>query len=296
MERKLWKGLYSLVEKHWKIPGTRFVVYSDRWIVLIYFWSVIHDRPRCWALQACSWPKGVGPLQFPDGSTLSRRLRRPAITTILKAIEADLGEDPQATLIKIVDAKPMPVGSMSKDPEARWGQAGKAKAKGYKFFAVWGQGPVPIAWSIGPMNADEGTRAKDLIPHLRGGGYLLGDSAYDENELFDLAWKHGHQLIAPRKMPGAGLGHRKHSPQRLRSIDVLEGPAHEGAEGRLAFGKDLYACRTRIERRFSQLTTWGGGLGPLPAWVRRMHRVTLWIHAKIILGAVKESLPQGLAA
>ena len=46
------------------------------------------------------------------------------------------------------------------------------------------------------MTADEGTRAKHLIPHLRGVGYLLGDSAYDE--VYDLAWKHGHQLVAPR--------------------------------------------------------------------------------------------------
>ena len=296
MERKLWEGLYHVVDRVWDSwDGARSVrcILSDRWIALVYFWSVVHDRPRCWATDPDNW-KGVGPrrpMRLPSASNLSRRLRRPSIEALLSAIEAKLGDQPRETLLKVIDAKPLPVGSMSKDPDARWGQAGKAKAKGYKFFAIWGNGSTPVAWSVGPMNADEGTRGKTLIPQLRGAGYLLGDSAYDENELYDLAWKHGHQLVAPRKTPGTGLGHRKHSPQRLRSIELLEG----GGDGRSAFASKLYACRTEVERRFSRLTSWGGGLGPLPAWVRRMPRVKLWVHAKIILRALKESLPQALA-
>jgi len=291
MERKLWLALYRLVERHCQ-PTAR-VVFSDRWIALIYLWSVVNDRPRCWALQPHHWPDGLGPAQLPSEATLSRRLKRPAVAALLAAVEAELASDPNAALLKVIDAKPLPVGSMSKDPDARWGQAGKAKAKGYKLFALWGRGPVPIAWSVGPMNADEGTRAQELLPRLRGGGYVLGDCAYDETPLYRLAGDHEHQLVAPRKRPGAGLGHRRHSPQRLRSIELLEGPARQG---RAAFAAGLYACRTEVERRFSQLTCYGGGLGPLPAWVRRTHRVTLWVQAKIILRAVKETVEQGLAA
>lgn len=291
MDRKLWLALYRLVDRHCR--RTAHVVFSDRWVVLIYLWSVMHDRPRGWALQPRNWPEGLGPAQLPSASTLSRRLKRPAVTALLAAVEAELAGDPNAALLKVIDAKPLPVGSMSKDPDARWGQAGKAKAKGYKLFALWGDGPVPIAWSVGPMNADEGTRARALLPRLGGGGYVLGDNAYDENALYELAGRHEHQLVAPRKRPGAGLGHRKHSPWRLRSIALLEGAA---GEGRSDFAAGLYNCRTEVERRFSRLTCYGGGLGPLPAWVRRTHRVTLWVHAKIILRAVKETLDQGLAA
>jgi len=293
MERKLWEALYHLVGRVSRGTASPRVVFSDRWIVWVYFWSVVHDRPRCWALQRRHWPTGLGPCQLPSESTLSRRLRQPALTSLVTAVSAALGTDPAATLLKVLDAKPLPVGSMSKDPDARWGQAGKAQAKGSKLFALWGNGSLPLAWSVGPMNADEGTRAQALLPQLRGGGYVLGDCAYDENALYELAWQPNHQLLAPRKQPGKGLGHRRHSPQRLRSIALLEG---FGGQGRLAFGTKLYAGRTEVERRFSQLTCYGGGLGPLPAWVRRMHRVTLWVHAKLILRAVTEALSQGLAA
>jgi hypothetical protein len=237
-------------------------------------------------------------MQLPSASTLSRRLRRPNVTTVLKRVEAELGCDHTRTLLKIIDAKPLPIGSMSKDPDARWGQAGKAKAKGYKLFTLCGLGAIPLAWSVGPMNADEGTRAKELLPHLQGAGYVLGDSAYDENALYTIAWDKGHQLVAPRKKPGTGLGNRVHSPQRLRSVDLLEGRLLPGnvRKGRSAFATQLYACRTQIERRYSQLTSYGGGLGPLPAWVRRLNRVTLWVHAKLILRATNETFSQQLAA
>lgn len=291
MGRKLWEALAGLVDRHCG-PSTN-VVYSDRWILLVYFWGVINDRPQCWSVCPSNWPPGVGPWQMMSASTLSRRLRRPGVQSLLAKLEAELGHNPRETLIKLIDAKPLPVGSMSKDPDARWGQAGKAKAKGYKLFALYGASCLPIAWSVGPMNADEGTRAKQLLPNLRGGGYVLGDSAYDENDLYDRAWQRGHQLVAPRKKPGTGLGKRRHSPQRLRSVDVLEG---RWREGRSAFATQLYACRTEIERRFSRLTCYGGGLGPLPAWVRRTHRVTLWVHAKLLIRAVHESLSQQLAA
>jgi len=212
---------------------------------------------------------------------------------LLQAVGQALGGDPAAGLLKLIDAKPLPVGSMSKDPDARWGQAGQAKAKGYKLFALWGVGPMPLAWSVGPMNADEGHRARGLLPQLQGGGYVLGDSAFDENALYELAGAHHHQLVAPRKRPGAGLGHRRHSPWRLRSIALLEGVA---GWGRSPFARQLYGCRTAVERRFSQVCSYGGGLGPLPAWVRRSHRVTLWVQAKLVIRAMHETLTQGLAA
>ena len=53
MEGELWKALYSLVQceaKRRKRHGR--VVYSDAVILMVYFWSVLHDRPRCWA---CRW-------------------------------------------------------------------------------------------------------------------------------------------------------------------------------------------------------------------------------------------------
>ena len=47
--------------------------------------------------------------------------------------------------------------------------------------------------------------------------------------------------------------------------------------------KRLYDQRVEIERIFSRLTCFGGGLSPLPSWVRRLDRVTLWVTAKIAI-------------
>ena len=45
----------------------------------------------------------------------------------------------------------------------------------------------------------------------------------------------------------------------------------------------LYHLRREVERYFGQLTCFGGGLGPLPAWVRRLPRVQRWVTAKLII-------------
>jgi len=43
--------------------------------------------------------------------------------------------------------------------------------------------------------------------------------------------------------------------------------------------------RTQIERNFGNWTSFGGGLSPLPSWVRRLDRVRLWIQAKLLINA-----------
>ena len=45
----------------------------------------------------------------------------------------------------------------------------------------------------------------------------------------------------------------------------------------------IYRMRVHVEGTFSNLTRYGGGLGPLPAFVRRLDRVRRWVGAKIIL-------------
>ena len=119
---------------------------------------------------------------------------------------------------------------------------------------------MPEAWSVTPLNVAETKAAEQLLPELAdcgGGGYVLGDGEYDANPVFDAAGAAGYQLVAPREDPQAGLGHRRQSPYRLRCIELLQG----------AFAQSLYAMRGAIERSFGQATSFGGGLGPLPAWV-----------------------------
>ena len=73
----------------------------------------------------------------------------------------------------------------------------------------------------------------------------------------------GYQLVAAQRDNNPGSGHHYQSPYRLRCIALLRAPF--GA----AFGRALLAQRGAIERAFGNATAFAGGLGPLPAWVRR---------------------------
>jgi hypothetical protein len=218
---------------------------------------------------------------------MSRRLRTKAVQELLKSMENALkiatSPPPAAEREVIIDAKPLPIGSYSKDQDARWGRGAGGLAKGYKLYAVWESAAVPAAWNVCSMNVSEKRMAPELIRHTPSGGWLLGDSQYDSNELFDLAFEQGLQLLAPRRKKGR-FGHHYLSPQRRFSVQLLEGSAWPA----------FHASRTNIERKFGNCTSFGGGLAPLPSWVRRLHRVTLWVQAKLLINA-QRILQRGLA-
>ena len=110
--------------------------------------------------------------------------------------------------------------------------------------------------------------------------------AASSNPVFDAAGSAGYQLLAPRENPGAGLGHCYQSPYRLRCIELM----------RSAFGRETYRLRKGIERAYGNLTSFGGGLSPLPAWVRHQDRVWLWVSAKLLINAERIIFNKGLAA
>ena len=72
MERQLWKAIVTLLAT-WDSapPSTRFD-FSDRQIVAIYYWSVIHDRPTSWACQKQHWPPHMRKQALPSPATMSR--------------------------------------------------------------------------------------------------------------------------------------------------------------------------------------------------------------------------------
>jgi hypothetical protein len=277
MERELWKLLYFVATQldkpwgHWK--------YSTADIVVVYLWCVIADRPMCWAVEKGNWPKDLCPPCLPSQATLSRRLRQAETQQLMTQMErtwvtlAGLA----GSWIRVIDGKPLTVSSVSKDADASYGHAAGGMARGYKLYAVWSSGPLPLAWGLAPLHVSEQTMARQLIPSLPGSGYLLGDSLYDNNVLFDLAQAVDHQLLAPKRVPGSGLGHRPQSLHRLRCIELLK---HR-------FGQGLYGFRRQIERDFGNLTSFGGGLTCLPAWVRRFPRVRNWVQAKLLVNAAR---------
>ena len=276
MERELWIWLYQCAKACDNPQWWRLEWYFDFQIVAVYLWAVLHDRPTCWACDPRNWPEGLWPHgRLPSQSTMSRRLRTTEVQRLLALMEESLRRRQHPSWVNVVDGKPLVIGPYSKDRDARWGWASRSYAKGYELHAVYGCGPLPSQWQITPLNVGEPDVTMRLISALKGGGYVLGDKQYDSNPLHEAAVRAGYQLVAPRKRPHAGLGHRTHSPGRLRSMQLLEND----------FGKALYACRDDIERQFGWLTSHAAGLSPLPSWVRRWDRVNRWVQAKLIIHA-----------
>ncbi len=280
MERELWVVLYRNVrevargfhQKYVQIPG---------WIlVLTMIWAALHDRPVAWACQPTNWATTRLRLpRLPSARTMSRRVDGVALGLLWQAIEQRLRESSatQPGLLAFLDAKPLTVGGATKDPDARYGRAAGVMAKGYKLHTVWSTRALPEIWELTPLNVAETTVAARLLPQLTSGGYLVADANYDSSELFDLAWQQGYQLLTPLPKGRPGSGRHYQSPHRLRGIALRQG----------AFGRDLYATRIAIEQTYGNATSFAGGLGPLPAWVRGLDRVRTWVWAKLLINAAR---------
>jgi len=272
MERQLWKRVYQMVNDIANGSSVKRGTFDNARILLTYLWAVLHDRPTLWACQKTNWPIYDRRRQLPTPSTMTRRLRTPAVQSLLRLVENSFAEHMPTHLCRWIDAKPLPIGPNSGDKQAGFGYAAGVKAKGYKLYAVADAYKGFIRWSIEPMHCGETNVAVNLIPTLDQPGYLAGDGTYDSNRLYDLAGANSIQLIAAARRSGEGLGHYKHSPFRLRALELRKKP----------FGIALLESRNEIERMFGQLTNFACGLKPLPNWVRTKFRVENWVRAKMI--------------
>ena len=287
MERELWSLLYPLVRRAGNDFSQKYVRFQPWVLVAVTLWAALHDRPISWACDARNWGRtSLRPHRLPSASVLSRRGHGVAVGLVRRALEQAARGGREPALVAFLDGKPLAIPAISSDPDAGFGRGAGAMSKGYKLHAVIADRPMPEAWDLTPINAAETRVAEALVGQLGYGGYLLGDSNYDANPLFDAAAASGYALRTPHRQANAGKGHRRQSPHRLLSIDAA--PAD--------FGKALLTARGEIERRFGTLSSFGGGLAPLPAWVRRLHRVRTWVWDKLLINAARIIKNQRLAA
>ncbi len=279
MERKLWPLLYHHLQAAAQEFSQKYVHYQPWVLVALFLWAALHDRPVSWACDPRNWATTrLRPPRLPSPTTLSRRLDGVGVGLFWRCLEQRLRGEGHPALVAFLDAKPLTLSGVSKDPEAGYGRAAGGQAKGYKLHAVWSNRPLPETWDVTPMNTCEKAVARRLIPQLSGGGYLLADGNYDASDLYDRAWQQGYQLVAAhRKGKNPGSGGHYQSPHRLRSIALLHTP----------FGRGLYRLRGNIERSFGNAVSFGGGLGPPPAWVRGQARVRTWVWAKLLINAAR---------
>ena len=293
MEHRLWQAIVAVLSTLDNPRTPARFDFSDRDIVAVYYWAVIHDRPTTWALDRRNWPPHLRHRARPSDGTMSRRLRSAAVVALLDALARRVIAPAGPGLFWMIDGKPLPIGGCSKDKQAGYGKAAGGKAKGYKLHALVGSDGSIAGWRVAPMNTDERVMAERLLkaapPEVV--GYIVADANYDSNKLHRVCDAHGNrQLVTPRRYgPGHGTGHREQATGRLRSIALTEGPFP-------AFAGRLRQDRSAVERRFGHLTNWGGGLAGLPAWVRTHRRVRRWVQAKLTLTRLKPTAEIGTCA
>lgn len=272
MERELWPRIYHELRAAARGTHQRDVTYQPWVIAAVLLWAALHDRPVAWACDPRNWSTTrLRPGPLPSASTMSRRPGRTVFGVFLNRVAARLrGAGPPAWVL-MVDGKPLPVGRCSKDPDARSGPLGR----GYKLHAVWGDECLPEAWEVTAAREYEGGVAVRLLTQVSGKGVLLADGNYEASDLYDAAAASGYQLLARPDPADNGRGHRYQSPYRRVALGWF-------ADG---LGWGLYRARSAIERAFGNAGAFGGGLGPLPNWVRRLGRVSRWVWCKLVINA-----------
>jgi hypothetical protein len=147
--------------------------------------------------------------------------------------------------------------------------------------------PLPVGAASGDRHAHwgygAGAKAKGYKLHALcdASRHWVGWSVTPMNVNEKVVARH---LVRACREEGYLVGDGEYDSNRLREL-----------AGR-AFGAGLLRHRFGIDRLFGQLGNYGGGLSPLPHWVRGLSRVRRWVRAKIILDMIRWQLKQRLTA
>ena len=273
MDSHGWQAVYQTIRAaDREIPRWgRRPKYSDVLIVGMYIWSVAHDRPLCWACDRRNYGSCFRPRGLPSISQFCRRIQSQRCGLILQRMHERLSHIDWASELSFIDGRALIVGAHSKDPHAKSGPWGNRFARGYKLHA-WSaeDGRIPV-WSVMPLNVSEKLVAAEMLRYRTTDGLVLADGAYDSRHLYDQVEAEDGHLLTPLPK-NAGKGHHSQSAARNRMALAWKGIAGY-----------VYRSRGAAERTFAHLSAYGGGLAPLPAWVRTLPRVRRWVGAKLII-------------
>ncbi len=286
MDKNVWRVIRAAIRSADRsIPRAgRTPTYSDRLIVKMYFWVVAHDRPLCWACDRANYNSLLRPHEIPSVSQFCKRLKSERIEAMIRRVFVRLAARDQPADMAFIDGKALPISESSKDPDARTGRGNGRFSRGYKLHALADSACRIRAFCMRPMNEGEPPIAREhLVEHIPREALVMADGNYDGKALYSAVVEQGAALLTPiKKNRRSAAAYRNTSPARQAAMGMWrEYPDEVWA---------LYGKRAQIERVFSALSCCGGGLGPLPAWVRRLERVTRWVTAKIALYNARVSL------
>jgi hypothetical protein len=280
MDRRIWSIITkAIVSVNRSIPRAgRRPVFSDVVILRMYFWSVWHDRPLSWAADRQHYGRLFHPRRLPSRSQFCRRVKTRRFGLLLEEVFRRFSQRSEGESLLFLDGKALPVSESTSDPEATTGRGNGRFSRGYKLHALGTEDGRIKAFSVRPLNEHEvPVTERCLVDHIPSGAMVLADGNYDSDNLYRQIHQRGSWLFTPLKGQRAKDGYRlQHMSFARRTVHALWGRREQ-----LCW--QVYRERAAIERIFSALTSFAGGLGPLPNWVRRLDRVTRWVTAKLTI-------------
>jgi hypothetical protein len=242
----------------------------------MWLWAALHDRPLCWACRRESYSSLFRPSRLPSISQFCKRLHTRRFIVARRRLHAVLSAEGRGDLLSFIDGKALVINDYSTDPDARNGIASGKYHFGYKVHARASAGGFIVEYRVLPLNEGEQNNARRLLKRLRPGSVVMGDANYDSRHLYSAVNARGGWLLTRLKGRARSSGTlRSMGPARRDAIRIWQ------SDPRLC--ERALHLRDGIERCFAHLTSFGGGLGPLPSWVRRLRRVRLWVDAKIAI-------------
>jgi len=279
MDEFIWKVIRLAIKSADRsIPRAgRRPRYGDALIVRMYFWAVAHDRPLCWACRRSSYGRMMRPRAIPSVSQFCKRVRSQRVQAVIDRVFELLSGRDEHTALACIDGKALPIGDATKDPDAGNGRGGGRFSRGYKAHVLADSLGRIRHFHITPIQVGEPPVARErLVGHIPRGCVVLADANYDGRELYaDIGGRGAFLLTPQKKNRRTEAAFRKTSPERRAAMELWRDHP--------TLARRAYALRAHIERVFSALTCFGGGLAPLPAWVRRAGRVRRWVTAKIAI-------------
>jgi IS5 family transposase len=250
-------------------------VYSDLLVLRMWLWAVMHDRPLSWACRRDSYGSAFRPRRLPSVSRFSRRLRTMRFLRSRVLLHRVLVAHGRGEALSFLDGKALAVGECTTDPDARDGVVTTGRfRKGYKLHARANAAGIIEEYRVTPLNAGEAKVARGLVRGVPAGGVVLADANYDARKLYAAIERRRASFLAPVKGVARAKSTLRRMPESRRQAVRLW-------QQRRPLAERAMSARSGVERVFAHLCGFGGGLGPLPAWVRRLGRVRLWLDAKI---------------
>ena len=217
------------------------------------------------------------PRRLPSVSQFCKRLKAERISLVIRRVHELLSGQDESIALGYIDGKALPISESSKDPDARTGHGNGKFSLGYKLHAPGDSLGSIRDFRVRPMNAGEPPIAREhLVDHIPAVALIIADANDDGKDLYTDVGQRGAFLLTPQKRNRRSeLAWRNTSPERREAMAIWR--------DRPKLARRVYALRSGIERIFSALSCYGGGLWPLPAWVRRTERVQRWVTAKIAI-------------